>query len=132
SSRAVSQALPARAIKLWTFSWASPSEHRSRGVSMQRASIRHYNRMSMALGTARIFRKLLISLALTATAHCQTSRGTVTGTVLDPSGAAIKDATITLTGQQTGIRLATGSNEAGVYRFDAVDLAVYDLQVEHP
>ena len=81
---------------------------------------------------ARIFRKLLISLALTATAHCQTSRGTVTGTVLDPSGAAIKDANITLTGQQTGIRLTTSSNEAGVYRFDAVDLGVYDLQVERP
>jgi carboxypeptidase family protein len=81
---------------------------------------------------ARIFRQLLVPLAFIATAHSQTSRGTVTGTVLDPSGAAIKDANITLTSQQTGIRLSTRSNEAGVYRFDAVDLAVYDLRVEHP
>src|SRR5437764_11927848 len=83
-------------------------------------------------GMARIFRQLLVPVALIATAQCQTSRGTVTGTVLDPSGAAIKDANITLTGQQTGIRLTTSSNEAGVYRFDAVDLAIYNLQVEHP
>jgi hypothetical protein len=81
---------------------------------------------------ARIFRQLLVSLALTATAHCQTSRGTVTGIVLDSSGSAIGGATVALTSQQTGTRLATGSNEAGVYRFDAVDLGVYDLQVVHP
>src|SRR5215467_1554847 len=86
----------------------------------------------MALGMARVFRHLIVPLALTATAHCQTSRGTVTGTVLDPSGAALKDANITLTGQQTGIRLSTVSNEAGAYRFDAVDLGVYDLHVIHP
>lgn len=86
----------------------------------------------MALSMARIFGKLLVSLAWMATAHSQTSRGTVTGTVLDPSGAAIKDANIALTSQASGIRLTTGSNEAGIYRFDAVDLAVYDLQVEHP
>jgi hypothetical protein len=80
---------------------------------------------------ARIFRQLLVPLAFIATAHCQTSRGTVTGTVLDSSGAAIKDATVGLTSQQTGIRLTTASNEAGVYRFDAVDLGIYDLQVAH-
>ena len=81
---------------------------------------------------ARIFRQLLVPLAFIATAHCQTSRGTVTGTVLDSSGAIIKSADITLTGQQTGIHLRTASNEVGVYRLDAVDPALYDIQVVHP
>ena len=81
---------------------------------------------------ARNFWQLVVSLGLIATAYCQTSRGTVTGMVLDSSGAAIKGANITLTGQQTGICLTTASNEVGVYRFDAVDLGVYDLQVVHP
>jgi hypothetical protein len=81
---------------------------------------------------ARTIRQLLLSVVLIATAYCQTSRGTVTGTVLDSSGAAIKGANVTLTSQQTGIRLTAGSNDSGVYRFDAVDLGVYDLQIVHP
>src|SRR5215467_5410789 len=71
-------------------------------------------------------------LTLTVALHAQTSRGTVTGTVLDPSGAVIGGARVTLTGIDTGVRFSTGSNEAGVYRFDAVDLGSYDLTVEHP
>jgi len=81
---------------------------------------------------SRLIRQFLVSVVLIAAAHCQTSRGTVTGTVLDSSGATIKGAKITLTSQQTGIHLTTASNEAGVYRFDAVDPAFYDLQVVHP
>jgi Carboxypeptidase regulatory-like domain len=42
------------------------------------------------------------------------------------------DRPVTVTNEQTGIRLTTGSNEAGVYRFDAVDLGVYNLKVVHP
>jgi Carboxypeptidase regulatory-like domain len=62
----------------------------------------------------------------------QTSRGTVTGTALDASNAAAPKARITLTGVETGVRLSTDSNEAGVFRFDAVDPGVYDLRVTHP
>ena len=75
---------------------------------------------------------LMAALTLAIAAHAQTSRGTVTGTVLDPAGAVIDGAAVTLTGVDTGVRLSTGSNEAGVYRFDAVDLGVYNLQVTHP
>jgi hypothetical protein len=55
----------------------------------------------------------------------------VTGTVLDPAGAVIRAAHVTLAGVETGVRLSTESNDAGVYRFDAVDLGIYDLQVTH-
>jgi hypothetical protein len=75
---------------------------------------------------------LLAALALAFAAHAQTSRGTVTGTVLDPTGAVIGGAAVTLTGVDTGVRLSTASNDAGVYRFDAVDLGAYDLRVTHP
>jgi Carboxypeptidase regulatory-like domain/TonB dependent receptor len=72
------------------------------------------------------------ALVFAALTYAQTSRGTVTGTVLDPSGAVISGARATLTGVDTGVRLSAQSNEAGVYRFDAVDLGVYDLSIEHP
>src|SRR5215472_1151760 len=87
--------------------------------------------MKHGLGMGRIFWQLPISLALIVTAHCQTSRGTVAGTVLDPSGAVITDASVALTSRESGICLITDRNETGVYRFDAVDPGVYDLQVVH-
>ena len=66
---------------------------------------------------------LVAVLTLACAANAQTSRGTVTGTVLDPTGAVIAGASVTLTRVETGVRLSTNSNDAGVYRFDAVDLA---------
>lgn len=71
-------------------------------------------------------------LVLAGAAYAQTSRGTITGTVLDPTGAVVRGAHVALTGVETGVRLSTESNDAGVYRFDAVDLGIYDLQVTHP
>jgi hypothetical protein len=75
--------------------------------------------------------KVIHLLTLAVAAYAQTSRGTVTGTVLDPTGAVIGGAHVALTGVETGVRLSTDSNDAGVYRFDAVDLGVYELQVAH-
>ncbi|HEY6342782.1 MAG TPA: carboxypeptidase regulatory-like domain-containing protein [Bryobacteraceae bacterium] len=77
-------------------------------------------------------RLIAAALVVAATTHAQTSRGTVTGTVLDPSGAVVAGARATLTGVETGVHFSTQSNEAGVYRFDAVDLGVYNLSIEHP
>src|SRR6516162_2791551 len=71
-------------------------------------------------------------LTLTLAAHAQTSRGTVSGTVLDQSGATVAGARVGLIGVDTGVKLSTESNDAGVYRFDAVDLGVYRLQVAQP
>jgi hypothetical protein len=72
------------------------------------------------------------ALALAAALGAQTSRGTITGTVLDPTGAVMRGARVTLIGVETGVRLSADSNDAGVYRFDAVDLGVYELRVSHP
>jgi hypothetical protein len=75
---------------------------------------------------------LLLMLALPFASHAQTSRGTITGTVLDPAGTAIAGAQLRLTSVETHAQLSTQSNETGIYRFDAVDLGGYDLQVTHP
>ena len=78
---------------------------------------------------ARSFAALVV---FAGAAHTQTSRGTVTGTILDPKAGVIAAARVTLTGIETGIRLSTVSNETGIYRFDAVDPGVYDLEITHP
>jgi outer membrane receptor protein involved in Fe transport len=51
---------------------------------------------------------------------------------MDQSGAVVARARVRLTGADTGVQLSTASNDAGVYRFDAVDLGAYELQVTHP
>src|SRR5437867_3458941 len=84
--------------------------------------------LAMLKSTLRLAALLLVA----SSANAQTSRGTVTGTVLDPTGAVIAGASVTLTGVETGVRLSTNSNDAGVYRFDAVDPGTYDLTVSLP
>src|SRR5215475_3560760 len=84
--------------------------------------------LAMLTSTLRFAALLLVAIS----ANAQTSRGTVTGTILDPTGAVIAGASVTLTGVETGVRLSTNSNDAGVYRFDAVDPGTYDLTVSLP
>src|SRR5262245_6721639 len=84
---------------------------------------------TVGLATLKSTLKLAALRLLAISANAQTSRGTVTGTVLDPTGAVIAGASVTLMGVETGVRLSTNSNEVGVYRFDAVDPGTYDLSV---
>lgn len=60
----------------------------------------------------------------------QTSRGTLTGTVTDSSGAVIAKANVSIKQAGTNVTRQTVSNEAGIYRFDAVDLGTYTLTVQ--
>jgi hypothetical protein len=60
----------------------------------------------------------------------QTSRGSLAGAVSDPTGAAVAGAAVEVRSQQTGVSRSTVSNDAGLYRFDAVDPGVYDVQVK--
>ena len=64
------------------------------------------------------------------TAAAQLTRGFVSGTVTDQSGAVVPHAKITLQEQSTGIRHARLSNEAGVYRFVALEPGVYSVTFE--
>src|SRR5215471_5869513 len=86
----------------------------------------------VSLWVVRMIGPLAASLILNVAAQAQTSRGTVSGTVMDPSGAIIAGAGVALTNIQTGVRLEGAANEAGIYRFDAVDLGTYELRINHP
>jgi outer membrane receptor protein involved in Fe transport len=73
---------------------------------------------------------LLAALLLVAClAQAQTSRGTVTGIVTDAQAAVVPGAAVELVGNETGMKRETKTNEAGLYRFDAVDLGSYKLTV---
>ena len=82
-------------------------------------------RISFFVGT------LLSLLFLTvATIDGQTSRGTLTGTITDSGGAIIGRAAVTVTQAGTNAVRQTTTNEAGIYRFDALDLGTYTMLVQ--
>ena len=64
-----------------------------------------------------------------AMALAQTSRGIVSGTVADPTGAVIPGAEVTLTNTGTTVTRSAVTNGEGFYRFDAVDLGTYSISI---
>ena len=72
----------------------------------------------------------IFALVAATTVSAQTSRGTVTGIVTDPQGAVVAGAEIELKNTATNQIRTTTTNDSGLYRFDAVDLGIYDLTVK--
>ncbi|HEX8651084.1 MAG TPA: ankyrin repeat domain-containing protein [Pyrinomonadaceae bacterium] len=55
---------------------------------------------------------------------------TIKGLILDPAGAAIAGAKVTLTNEQTGIEQTATTNEEGEFRFQMLEAGSYTLKVE--
>jgi hypothetical protein len=73
-------------------------------------------------------RSLLAVLTLFATAlFCQEFRGTISGAVTDPSGAAIPGAKITVTETHTGTKIQTVSDSAGQYTAPFLQPGDYEI-----
>jgi len=62
-------------------------------------------------------------------AEAQSVRGSLAGSVLDPSGAAIPGAKIIVIDPSTGVTRAAVSNAEGSYRFPELNLGSYDVTV---
>ena len=54
----------------------------------------------------------------------------ISGTVRDPSGAAIVGATVTATNVETGIAQSLHTNDQGYYSFQSLALGRYDINVQ--
>jgi hypothetical protein len=68
--------------------------------------------------------------ALAASAFAQTD-ATVSGTITDPSGAHIVNATVTALNTSTGVATTSHTNDAGVYVFPALPPGTYRISAEH-
>ncbi|MGH9660917.1 MAG: carboxypeptidase regulatory-like domain-containing protein, partial [Bryobacteraceae bacterium] len=60
--------------------------------------------------------------------HAQLTRGFLSGTVQDATGAVVDSVAITITHTATGIKRSTVTNEAGIYRFVAVEPGTYTAE----
>jgi len=61
----------------------------------------------------RIAHVLLVISLLSLTVSAQTFRGTILGTIVDPQGALVPGAKITVRSTSTGLERSTTSDEAG-------------------
>ncbi len=74
-----------------------------------------------------IYSGLIFLLWIPAVAFAQISTASINGTVSDPQGAIIPSAELLLTNTRTGVQLRTRSTEAGLYRFQNVQVGTYTL-----
>jgi hypothetical protein len=74
--------------------------------------------------------KVLLFVLACGTASAQLNRGTLTGVVSDPTGAAISGARLTAIHQETNTALKTQSTETGNYTLPSLLIGEYRLTVE--
>ena len=79
-------------------------------------------------------RTLLISLVSCVLLCAQTAlaqfTGALSGTVFDPSGSVVPDASLQLTNTSTGVQLTAKSDAQGQYHFNALAPATYQLTAQ--
>jgi hypothetical protein len=80
----------------------------------------------LKLTTSLMFAALLILAGLKAEAQY---RSTISGTVMDPTGAIVPRATVTITNTATNTANTSVTNEAGIYSFPELTAGVYSLKV---
>lgn len=73
---------------------------------------------------------LVLLLALATAASAQQDRGTFTGIVTDPSGAAVPNVRITVRNMATNALYHSRTNELGQYTVPALPIGVYSLTFE--
>ena len=72
-----------------------------------------------------------ISLMSPAASYAQLAgKGAISGTVMDPTGAAVPGATITATNDATGVSATSTSTGAGDYSLSALDAGIYTVTVK--
>ena len=71
---------------------------------------------------------LLLPLGIAVRTSAQ-STGTIRGTVTDPSGAAIPNATVTAADANTGIQRVLASNSSGIFVFPDLPIGTYTLKI---
>jgi|HubBroStandDraft_6_1064221.scaffolds.fasta_scaffold00253_27 hypothetical protein len=75
--------------------------------------------------------RLSLSLCLLGTAWAGVG-GSISGTIKDPSGAAIAKASVTLVNASTGVRQSATVDGRGTYSFPVLPVGSYVLEVDHP
>src|SRR6266849_4263760 len=74
----------------------------------------------------------ILCLLMVGSAVAQSDRGTIAGSILDSTGAAVSGAAVTVKGADTGSVYKTVSTPDGTYRISDIAIGRYDVTVEAP
>src|SRR5437764_515993 len=77
---------------------------------------------------------ILVSLLLlecSVSVRAQSDRGTLTGAVADPTGAAVIDTSVTAVNSATGVSTATSTGSDGTYTIPLLPPGRYNVTAEH-
>src|SRR5258708_32099865 len=81
-------------------------------------------------GVFRVNLGLFVRFALCVTAFAQSERGTVSGTIRDPTGAVVPGAKIVVTNPATNSIFNLTSNESGEYTAPSLQVGTYNVRVD--
>src|SRR5438046_76191 len=84
------------------------------------------------MGSKRRVSVLLGMTLFVSAMQAQTTEGTVSGTVSDPTDAHVAAAAVTALNMGTGVTTATLTNASGVYVFASLPPGKYKVTAEHP
>ena len=59
----------------------------------------------------------------------QTDKAAITGTISDPAGSAVPNATVTATAIATGLKRAATTTDAGAYTISALPIGTYTVSI---
>ncbi len=88
--------------------------------------------MTWTTSSHRVFVLFIFLFIAASFAFAQTSTTSLRGTILDPGGAVVPDAEVTLSNPEIGVALATHSDKDGFYQFREVRPSTYTLSVNAP
>lgn len=72
---------------------------------------------------------VLTVLMVSVSAHAQVASGSLSGTIVDPSGAVLAGATVTLRNEATSTAQHTTSSPDGAFRFTLLPVGRYELEI---
>jgi hypothetical protein len=85
-----------------------------------------FSRLKSTMVTALV---VIAALGMAPGVVAQAIDGNLTGTVVDPSGALVPNATVEVTNTGTGIKTTAKSGPDGLYRFNNLPVGKYDINV---
>ena len=91
----------------------------------QQTSAKHSSKATCFGGAARWFAMAVLLLLSTAAMHAQFDSASVLGYVRDASGAAVPNATVTLTNTASNVAKTATTDNEGRYEFASVPIGNY-------
>ena len=79
----------------------------------------------------KLLATMFVLVAFPLLVPAQTDRGTIRGTVLDTTGAAVPGATVTATSVDTGVKSSSTSGESGTYNITSLRPGMYTVTAEN-